>query len=311
MITRISVILLFILSGVSLVAQNQRTVSSSDLANQLDTKTWKKFELNHLTIQLPSGFDLVQRQCIHYRCDVFQFAETSLVVTKGPVPYPSESIRKRPDFKEATLKIKDLTVLVFHYSDNGSISYSATFPSDQFGFPLSNIAFRSNDIALPDFAKIVLETITFKTKPNGPQRFYVQKECPVSVQPLLKPIEFEEIKEKLRRTDADGLLKEIESRRFSFDLTPERLAELVQAGANQLVIATIKKLAEKLNEQTKVYDRFVAGYNSRDIEKLKDSLSAGMGFLDRWGCDLLWEEQIRFIRPWIRRLESRINDPYN
>ncbi|MEQ1762502.1 MAG: hypothetical protein ABL984_05065 [Pyrinomonadaceae bacterium] len=309
MCSRITVILLCIFSAGSVLGQNP-SGGSSDLVSHLDTKVWKQFELNNLTVRLPGRFELVQRQCIHYRCDVFKSAETSLVIEKGSVPYPSDRIRKLPDFNEATLKIKDLTAFVFHYSDRGSTSYHATFPSDQFGYPLVNIAFRSNDIGLPDFAKVVLGTITFKTKLNGPQRFYVQKECPVSVQPVMKPIEFEKIKEKLKGTDPDELVKEIESRRLEFDLTTEREAELVKAGADRSVIATIKKLGEQLNEQTKVYDRFTAGFNSRDIEKLKDSLSAGMEFLDRWGCDPLWDQQIRFIRPWIRRLEARIRDPY-
>lgn len=309
MYSRISVLVVCILYVGSLLGQNPGRVSS-ELASLHDTKDWKTFELSNLTIKLPNGFELVQRQCIHYRCDVFKFAETTLVIEKGPVLYASNSVRKHPDFNEATVKIKDMTALVFHYSAGGSTSYYATFPSDQLGYPLVNVAFRSNDNGLLDFARIVLGTITFKTKLNGPQRFYVHKECQNPVQPLIKPIEFEEIKGKLKGTDAVELVKEIESRRFSFDFTPEREAELDQAGANRLVIATIKKLAEELNEQTKVYDRFVAGYNSGDIEKLKDSLSAGMEFLDRWGCDPLWQEQIRFIRPWIRRLESRINDPY-
>lgn len=301
-------LIIFFAGGVS--AQAQKAVSGADLTSQLDTKGWKKFELNNLTILLPSSFELVQRQCIHYPCDVFKSEETSLVLEKGSAPYPSDRVRELPDFTEATLKVKDLTAFVFHYSDGGSTSYYATFPSDQFGYPLVNAVFRSTDIRLPDFAKVVLGTITFKSKLYGPQRFYVQKECPVSVLPVTKPIQVDEIKEKLKTTDPDVLVNEIESRRIEFDLTIEREAELVKSGADGAVIATIKRLAEQLNEQTKVYDRFTAGFNSRDIEKLKDSLSAGMEFLDRWGCDPLWDEQVRFIRPWIRRLQSRIRDPY-
>lgn len=302
MCVRISILLLIIFLSGTLSAQDSAGKTGPDLRGTLDKGNWKKTDLKNLTIRLPGEFEYVQRQCIHYQCDIFSFRETRIVVTYGDIPYATDRQRAKPDYKEATVKINELVALIFQYSDGGEFSYIATFPSDLLGAPLVNLEFRSRDSELSEFAESVLRTIVFKTKLNGKQKYFIPKECRPPTEPARQPFEFEEIKAKLQLSATETLAKEIESRRFFFDFTAERQAELVRVGAATAVIAVMRKVEAEVREQTNVYERFVAGYNSQDIAKLKDSLSAGQEFLDRWGCDPMWHEQIKFIRPWIRRL---------
>lgn len=52
------------------------------------------------------------------------------------------------------------------------------------------------------------------------------------------------------------------------------------------------------------YNKFVAGYKGKTDAEVKEAISTGKGFLEKYGSCANWKEQVDFVRPQVERLEK-------
>jgi len=59
-------------------------------------------------------------------------------------------------------------------------------------------------------------------------------------------------------------------------------------------------------------DAFIAGYNKPihpdSLAPLEAALAGGKEFLEKWGACESWKEQVAFVKPWIPRVEKKIDE---
>jgi hypothetical protein len=70
--------------------------------------------------------------------------------------------------------------------------------------------------------------------------------------------------------------------------------------------AFAQNVCDDLDGATAKYDAFIAGYNKPDKAALDAALVAGKEFLEKWGACESWKEQVAFVKPWIPRVEKKI-----
>lgn len=246
---------------------------------------------------------------MHYGCDFFESKGIRLTISYTEL-YSTPDRRAKPDFRETSIKADGLIAQVFQYSVDGEYRYQATFPSDEMGKPLANFQFRSKEPTVANVAVTVLQTVRLKTKLKGPQRIYRKKVCDVPSKPIPETMKFADIVKSIGTVGDAELAAQIRQRRLSYDITPERLEQLIKAGIGRVTLSAIQDVRKEMDEQERVYDTFAENYSSREADKLKISLNAGREFLDRWECDPLWEEHVKFIRAHLPRLEHQIGYPW-
>ena len=298
------------LIAVAVSAQQPEVIKPQVLESTFDTTNWQTIDLPVITFKLPREFQKVDLRCYHYDCDLFESKGIRIVISYTGLLYSTPATRAKPDFRESSLKVDGLVAQVFQYTSDGEFRYQATFPSDEIGKPVANFQFRSKEPAVANFAASVIQTVRLKAKLKGAQRIYLARECPVPGKAAPEPLSFEDLVKRVGTTDDGDLAREIRARRISFDPTPERREQVQKLGIGQLASAAVSEIAKEMEEQVRVCELFVANYNVRELEKLKLALNAGREFLARWECDPAWEEHVKFIRPWLRRLEHQIGYPW-
>ncbi len=70
--------------------------------------------------------------------------------------------------------------------------------------------------------------------------------------------------------------------------------------------AFAQNVCDDLDGATAKYDAFIAGYNKNDKAALEAALVAGKEFLEKWGACESWKEQVAFVKPWVPRVEKKI-----
>ena len=76
--------------------------------------------------------------------------------------------------------------------------------------------------------------------------------------------------------------------------------------------AFAQNVCDDLDGATAKYDAFIAGYNKpavlAEVPALKAASAAGKEFLEKWGACESWKEQVAFVKPWIPRVDRKIED---
>jgi len=72
--------------------------------------------------------------------------------------------------------------------------------------------------------------------------------------------------------------------------------------------AFAQNVCDDLDGATAKYEAFLGGYNKNDIPSLEAAAAAGKEFLEKWGACESWKEQVAFVKPWVPRVEKKIDD---
>lgn len=61
---------------------------------------------------------------------------------------------------------------------------------------------------------------------------------------------------------------------------------------------------------TSVYNKFIENYNKKPpaVADKQSAIDAGKQFLEKWGACESWKEQVAFVRPWIKKLGTQIDE---
>lgn len=65
---------------------------------------------------------------------------------------------------------------------------------------------------------------------------------------------------------------------------------------------------DDLDTPTAKYTTFTENYQKNDIPALESAVAAGKEFLEKWGDCEGWKEQVAFVKPWVPRIEKKIED---
>jgi len=65
---------------------------------------------------------------------------------------------------------------------------------------------------------------------------------------------------------------------------------------------------DDLDTPTAKYGTFTENYQKNDIPSLESAVAAGKEFLEKWGACEGWKDQVAFVKPWIPKLEKKIED---
>lgn len=70
--------------------------------------------------------------------------------------------------------------------------------------------------------------------------------------------------------------------------------------------AFAQEVCDDLDGATEKYEAFTNNYQKNDIPSLEAAVAAGKAFLEKWGACEGWKDQVAFVKPWIPRVEKKI-----
>jgi hypothetical protein len=84
------------------------------------------------------------------------------------------------------------------------------------------------------------------------------------------------------------------------------LSMVALVGGIAVTGALAQNVCDDLDGATAKYEAFTANYQKKDVAGKEAALAAGKEFLEKWGACESWAEQVKFVKPWIGRLETQV-----